>query len=314
MNVKNSLKVSCVGLAGGIVLRVISVLVQYDADTGFYRDGGLWAWICVGFVAVMALLSALMCLRDKKTFFAPYSGQRNRVLGVSSLVLGVVLLITAYIQGQSYFTKTHAGEYSVNEPLTSWIHLAFVIACVLFGLLQLALTPVFFRGLGAFEYAPALYLVGVLWGIVNLLFMFVYYSYATLHQENFYVIVSSCLLLLSFYDMSRYFAGIGKEHSARLFYAFGFPAVLVTAVYTISNALLRLLFGMEQTLTQVPPMIQLLHLAAALYLFVSLVTVRKYDLQEPAGPRRMKKRRYAPAGRRTGKTGPESSARRMKTE
>ena len=45
VNVGNALKVTCVGFAAGVLLRVVQMLYFFDYDTGFYTDGGVMAWI-----------------------------------------------------------------------------------------------------------------------------------------------------------------------------------------------------------------------------------------------------------------------------
>ncbi len=311
MNVKNALKITSIGIAGGIIFRIISVLYGYDNTEGFYKGEGVLAWFCVGFIFAAAIASGVMTFLDKKTFFAPYSGTKSRLLGASAFLSGGVLLAVAVHQ-VPVFLKAQGLTEQLNshEPLKSWIHLAFIAASALFGLLQIGLAPLLFRGSRIFSAVPALYLLSTVWGIINLFFMFVYYSHNILRQENIYLIVSSCLLVLALYYLSRYFAGVGKEHSARLLYAFGFPASILTVVYTGSNLLMRFLLQMHSVLWSVPMTVQAAQLAMAIFVFISLITIRKYDLQEPAGPRRMRRKSAFSAGPAT-KPKNEEPERRM---
>ena len=41
VNVGNALKVTCVGFAAGVLLRVVQMLYFFDYDTDFYTDGGV---------------------------------------------------------------------------------------------------------------------------------------------------------------------------------------------------------------------------------------------------------------------------------
>ena len=63
VNVGNALKVTCVGFAAGVILRVVQMLYFFDYDTGFYTDGGVAAWISLGVPAAAGLLAAWMCFR-----------------------------------------------------------------------------------------------------------------------------------------------------------------------------------------------------------------------------------------------------------
>lgn len=233
---------------------------------------------------------------------------------MGAFLSGAALLVMSARQLPRFFMMRAAAQtVDRNEPLTSWLHLLFIGVSVLFGLLQLVLSPLLFKGSRVFSRAPALYLVSTVWGMVNLFFMFVYYSHGVLRQENAYLILSACLLLLALYYLSRYFAGVGKERSARYLYVFGFPGVMLTVVYTASNLLIYFLPGGRYSLTSVPLTVQAAQLAMAVFVFISLVTIRKYDLHEPAGARRMKHRHYTPQKRQAASfSGTDSPQKRAK--
>lgn len=292
MNVKNALKITSVGLAGGIILRVLSVLYTFDSGTGFYRNQGALAWISSVFVLVTAGAAGWMSRQDKKTFFAPYSGKPNRLLAVTSFLSGIVILLTAFIQFRLYLQLRGSADLLPNEPLVSWIHVAFMVLCVVFAVLQLVLSIPFFAGYNIFNKIPAIYLISNLWGVVHTFFVFLYYSHSTLLQENIYTVLSSALLLLSLYYLSRYFAGVGQDQSARMLFAVGFPAVVMNLVYTISNFFIYFILDIHTTLTKLPIAIQASEFAVALFVFLALITIRKFDLQEPAGSRKVKNRQY----------------------
>ena len=48
VNVGNALKVTCVGFAAGVLLRVVLMLYYFDYETSFYTDGGVMAWVSLG--------------------------------------------------------------------------------------------------------------------------------------------------------------------------------------------------------------------------------------------------------------------------
>ena len=72
VNVGNALKVTCVGFAAGVVLRVGQMLFFFDYDTGFYTDGGLMAWLSFGVPVASGLLASWMCFRSRR-YFGPYT-------------------------------------------------------------------------------------------------------------------------------------------------------------------------------------------------------------------------------------------------
>ena len=71
VNVGNALKVTCVGFAAGVLLRVVQMLYFFDYDTGFYTDGGVMAWISLGLPLATGLLASWMCFRSRR-YFGPY--------------------------------------------------------------------------------------------------------------------------------------------------------------------------------------------------------------------------------------------------
>src|SRR5699024_4321206 len=71
VNVGNALKVTCVGFAAGVLLRVVLMLYYFDYETSFYTDGGVMAWISLGVPLLMGVLAAWMCFRARR-YFGPY--------------------------------------------------------------------------------------------------------------------------------------------------------------------------------------------------------------------------------------------------
>ena len=68
VNVGNALKVTCVGFAAGVLLRVVQMLYFFDYDTGFYTDGGVMAWISLALPLATGLLASWMCFRSRRYF------------------------------------------------------------------------------------------------------------------------------------------------------------------------------------------------------------------------------------------------------
>ena len=97
VNVGNALKVTCVGFAAGVVLRVVQMLFFFDYDTGFYTDGGLMAWLSFGVPVASGLLASWMCFRSRR-YFGPYTPRRNMPAGLAALFSGLALLASAALQ------------------------------------------------------------------------------------------------------------------------------------------------------------------------------------------------------------------------
>lgn len=296
MNVKNALKICGISLVVGIAFRIYSILYFFDDSIGFYNNSFI-AWASFFVTIISAAVAAVMCLKDKKTFFAPYSGSSSRLLAFSSFVSGAVTLSAGIILGKDYLEMQKqqpvSSEVNLQHPLSGKIFMALIISLLIYGLLQIILSIPFLLGKNPFKKAPALYLISTIWGVCNLLFVFVYYSRSALKQENYLTVLSAAFLLLSVYYLSRYFAGVGKERSARFLFVFGFPAVIITSVQTGADLLNTFVFGLKAPLNLLPIMVQAVQLSVCLFVFASLLIIRKYDLQEPAGSNNKKHKHFS---------------------
>ena len=149
VNVGNALKVTCVGFAAGVLLRVVLMLYYFDYETSFYTDGGVMAWISLGVPLLMGVLAAWMCFRARR-YFGPYVPRKNVLTGAAALLSGVVLLASAGMQWAEVATMLPGGE--------EWVlHLLFLVCCVLFGAVQIYVSVGFFTGknnLGYFLFDP----------------------------------------------------------------------------------------------------------------------------------------------------------------
>lgn len=292
VNVGNALKVTCVGFAAGVLLRVVQMLYFFDYDTGFYTDGGVMAWISLGVPVVTGLLAAWMCFRSRR-YFGPHTPRRNIMTGIAALLSGGVLVFSAGIQWLELKAQPGAeGEY--------WaLHLLFLVSCGLFGLVQLFASISFFVGKNYLGKVPLLYLLGVLWGVAYLILVYVFYAKSSSFVENFFAIMGGAAILLCLFYLCKLLAGVDEEGAAKRTFVTGIFAVVFILTYSLSNLSL-LLLGRTYT-GEIPPSVQLSTVVVALFLLVFLVTFRKYSL------------------RRTPKGGVESgrarhSARRFKAE
>ena len=287
VNVGNALKVTCVGFAAGVLLRVVLMLYHFDYDTSFYTDGGVMAWISLGVPLVMGLLAAWMCFRSRR-YFGPYVPRKNPLTGAAALLSGVVLLVSAGLQW--------AGLGSMTPGREQWVlHLFFLVCCVLFGLVQVFASVGFFTGKNNLEKVPLLYLLGVLWAISYLILVYVFYAKSPSFVENFFTILGGASMLLCLFYLCKLLAGVDEVGAAKRAYVAGIFTVVLSLSFSLSNLSLLLLGRVYSG--EIPPAVQLAVLVVSLYLLVFLVTFRKYSLRrapkgglEPSGPRHSAKR------------------------
>ena len=282
VNVGNALKVTCVGFAAGVILRVVQMLYFFDYDTGFYTDGGVAAWISLGVPAAAGLLAAWMCFRSRRAF-GPYVSRPNGWAGAASLLSGVLLLVSG--AAQAWELRGSAPEaYRVLHPL-------FVVCCFLFGLTQLWAAWGFFRGKTLWRKAPLLYLLGTLWGAFYVILVYVYYARSSSLVENLFAVLGGVCTLLALFYLCKLLSGVDEAGAAKRLFVTGIFAVVLQFTYTCSNLALFLL-GCTY-LGEIPPAMQLGAMGVALFLLVFLVTFRKYSLvRSPKDAAEPSPRRY----------------------
>ncbi len=292
MNVGNALKILCVGFGAGVLARVVQMLYFYDYNTGFYTDGGLAAWLSLGLPLAAALLAAAMCFKSRR-YFGPYVPRRNVLAGGAAVFSGLVLLVSAALQGAGYAGYLQGGASAYHSAQQQAIHLAFLCASLLFGAVQLYMSAGFFAGRRNLQKLPLLYLAGVLWGICNLIMVYVFYARSSSFVENFFSVVGGAAQLLCLFYLCKLFAGVDEEGAAKRVFVAGGLAVVLDVTYSFSNLVL-LLLGKSYS-GEIPPMFQLSSLSVSLFILTFLVTFRKYSLRRtpkpaPEGPKHGERR------------------------
>jgi len=282
MNVGNALKVTCVGFGGGVLLRVIQMLYYFDYETGFYTDGGVMAWCSLIFVLFTSLLAAAMCFQSRR-YFGPYVPRKNNMLGITAVLSGAALIVSALLQTVDYIGYLQTGASAYDSAERGVIHVAFLVTCFLFGIVQLFVSVGFFQGKNALEKAPLLYLVAVLWGIAYLILVYMFYAKSSSFVDNFFAVAGGASVLLSLFYLCKLFAGVEEESAAKRVFVAGIFAVVLTVTYAFSNLAL-LLLGKSYS-GEIPAMIQLSSLGVSLFLLVLLMTFRKYSIRKTTAPK-----------------------------
>ena len=254
VNVGNALKVTCVGFAAGVLLRVVQMLYFFDYDTGFYTDGGVMAWISLALPLATGLLASWMCFRSRR-YFGPYVPRKNVMAGVTAVLSGAVLLLSGALQWMDLRLQLAAGGEYVA------LHGLFLGCCLLFGLVQLFLSVGFFTGKNSLEKARLLYLVGVLWGVAYLILVYVFYAKSSSFVENFFAVLGGVATLLCLFYLCKLFAGVDEEGAAKRALVAGIFAVVLGLTYSLSNLAL-LLLGRAYS-GEMPPAVQLASLVVA---------------------------------------------------
>ncbi len=291
MNVGNALKVLCVGFGAGVVLRVVQMLYFYDYTTGFYTDGGVVAFCSLGLPLLAALLSGVMCFKSRR-YFGPYVPRRNALAGCAAIFSGLVLIVSGVLQLTVYLRALQTGMTVYGFSNQWMIHVAYLLASLLFGFVQLYMAAGFFVGKRNLERVPLLYLAAVAWGILNLILAYVFYAKSSSFVENFFSVISCAALLLSLFYLCKLFAGVDEEGAAKRAFVSGGLAVVLTVTYCFSNLALM---PLGRTYTgEAPASIQLSSLSVSLFVLAFLITFRKYSLRRTPAESSKEERRFKP--------------------
>ena len=291
MNVGNALKVLCVGFGAGIVLRVVQMLYFFDYSTGFYTDGGVVAGCSLGLPLLAAVLSGFMCFKSRR-YFGAYVPRRNVLVGGAAIASGLVLIVSAVLQGVDYLGYLKTGVTGYDFAHLRLLHFAFLITSLLFGFLQIYMSAGFFTGKRNLQKAPLLYLIAVAWGMVNLILTYVFYAKSSSFVENFFSVISSASLLMTLFYLCKLFAGVDEEGAAKRVFVSGGLAVVLTVTYCFSNLVLMLL-GRKYT-GEIPAPIQLSSLSVALFALTFLINFRKYSLRRTPEEAAREERKFKP--------------------
>ena len=274
MNMNNALKLTCAGIAGGFILRLVTMLYFYDYETGFFTDNGLLAWATIIFIAVIWIFSIVCCFKDKEYFTGSYSPGRNIFSGLISLLSAVSLAFMAYVQRQQHQSLLMMQAGSINAAQTGGIHIAFILVSALMALLQLAVSISFFTGKDFFKSIPVVHLIGVFWGIINILFTFLYYAKSALTTENIFMMIGAATLLFSLLYISKTAVGLGDVAAVRRYFIMGIPAVMLNITYNLSNLVLNLMGREYMDMGEIPFAVQTANLFVAFYILAFLFTFK----------------------------------------
>lgn len=279
MNVGNALKLTCLGLAGGFTLRLIDMLYFYNYETGFFNDGGLFSLIGMVFVILIGLIAAIMCKKDDKMFFGPFIARKNYFAALTAFASAAMLVLSAVMQFNSYLSKTEYSFMGKEIPQSSLINLIYCAFSVIFAVVQLISAYSFLVGRNIFIRARLMYVLGTVWAMCNLLFVFFYYSKSTSITENFYTVIGACLLTVTILNLSKLLAGLGGEKVARRLFMLGIPTVMLVMTYTASNLVVAVLGKDYLKFGEIPFGVQLANLSVGLFLLAFLFTFKKYSLK-----------------------------------
>lgn len=264
LSVATALKLTCVGFAAGVLLRVIQMLYCFDYDTGFATDGGVMAGCSLGAATLAALLAGAICI-FRRRFFGRYAFGRNRLLGTGGVVSALVLLVCA----AAHFMTPRAAIPIVEE----WVlRTAFAVISVAFAGLLLVMAAGFFKGKNLLASHPLVYLVGVVWALAYVVLVYRIYARSAM-IENCFTIFGGSALVFSLLYMTKMLAGVEPASSALRMFVTGCLAVVFNVTHALSNlALLSLGFTYE---AEIPIGVQISVLIVSLFLLIFLSDYRR---------------------------------------
>ena len=264
-----ALKITCVGFAVGVLLRVIFMLYCFDSSTGFYTDGGLLATLCLLLALLCGGLAAVCCGFSKGSF-GRYVHRKNLLLGLAGAITGISMLVCGVVQLRNLY---RVGVFTYKQLTPAYtVQILFALATLLFALVQLASAPGFFSGGGMMRRFPVLSLTGVLWGALYVMMVYLSYGSSPLFTENFFVVICGAALLLALLYLSKTLLNLEPEKSSRRLFMSGTLAVVLIVTHALSNLYLRMLG--EWYKGELPNSVQLATLVMALFLLTFMATYK----------------------------------------
>lgn len=265
----SGLKLICAGTAAAVVLRSIQMLFFFDFDTGFYPDGGLAAWISL-LLPLAAVIAAVAAARPDCQSLGPWHSCKRPVLAALAALSGAVLCGVSLVMAADYKFYLDSGFSQFESIRQQGDHVLYIIASLLFGVVQLAGAMGLFSGRDILPRAPLIYIPAVLWGLANLVMVYVFYAKSSSVVENIFALIGAAALLLALLYLCRLFAGLTPQKTAlRLLSTGGLAAVLVIGGQGV-NLVLRL--SGKSYAGEIPPACQLAEVGTALFVLGAMVS------------------------------------------
>ena len=266
------------GAVLGIVLRLVLMQNFFDYDTGFYTDNGLMAWLSLGGPVRGAALAGFFCYRGRE-LFGGYEWKRATGTGVLACLSGVFLLRLGVIMAQDYHNFLNSGLSQYDSVKQGVLHVLFIVASLIFGLVQVATSIGFILGKNIFKKLPLLYLAGPFWGISYLILVYLFYAKSSSVVENIFAVIGAAALLLSLFYICRIFAGVEVSGAARRLFAAGGVAVTMVVSYVVGN--IALFFQGKTYAGEMPVECQMGGLLTALFVLSFMCHYNQHRISDP---------------------------------
>ena len=239
LSIKTGLKLVVWGIPLGLLLRLVQLNFFFDFGTGFYTDGGVTAWLSLLLPAAMALLGGLLFWRNSGAFAARERGAA-RGPGIFAGFSGGVLLVQGAYMVKDWLDLGKMGPAAFETTGNTWLHLALAVMCLIFGVLQCLNAGWLSMGLDVYKKAPLLYLPGAVWGLTELVAVYVYYARSSSVVENLFSMAGTALLAMALFYLCGALSGWNEPRAIKRLCIFGGLSAVLLIPYDLSNIALAL--------------------------------------------------------------------------
>lgn len=238
LNIGTGLWLIVAGAALGLVLRLVQMNLFFDFETGFYTGpGAALAWLSLLIPAAMAAVGAV-CFRRSAGDFGARDRKAARGPGIFAGFSGGVLVVEGAYMLADFAAKTGVHQFeTVRGPV---LHILLAALSLALGALNAAMAVWLCTGRDPFKKAPLLYLVGVAWGMVQLVAVYIYYARSSSLVENIFSMGGSAVLLVALFYLCAALAGFQEAQSLRRMLTIGGFAAAVLIPYDITNIVLAM--------------------------------------------------------------------------
>lgn len=240
LSINTGLKLVVWGIPLGLLLRFVHLNFFFDFDTGFYTDGGVTAWLSLLLPAALGIAGAVCFYRNAGAFTARDRGAARGAGGFAGFSGGVLLVVGLFmLKGCADYRA--AGVREFETVVNPGLHIFTAVMCIIAALLQSAAAMGLCMGRDFFKKVPLLYLPVVLWGMAELVTVYVFYAKFPSAAENLFSVGSAALMLLALFYLCQALSGAGEERALRRLFVFGGLTAVVEIPYDLSNIAMMML-------------------------------------------------------------------------
>lgn len=257
-------------LAAAVVILIPGRMIQASASSQLDHE---WQLLLIVLLTLAAAVLFLLC-RLKRRPNEPYRAHPAPGAGILALLSGCSILVESLL----LLVQVALGDLGWNGgliPVGNQVLFATLsgLSGIFGGITMMTWGGSLLRTGQLFLEHPIAALFPTVWGVLNLLCLFMSYTLRPGFSRNFLVLVPFSLAVLFLYAQAGYFSGVHGALGRRKIFQYGMPFMLFGFVSSVPDLLLLATGGEPQTGLPVSTLLVLLFLS--LYALSMLLSMRR---------------------------------------